>query len=270
MAMGNSLNIPALKVEMRVGIPSVLDMARRMGVQSLTQPDENYSIGLTLGSYGVTVVDMATGASTLATLGVRHLPAPVLNVTDGLGREIYTYDSGENEFRAVQPNVAFIVDTIMSDDRNRCMEFGCRGDLTLPGRHVAAKTGTTQVFRDNWTVGFTPSLATAVWVGNPDNQPLSHNSTGIVGAAPIWNQFMAASLANVPDEWYQPPEDIQSIGEDYFLPGTRVLPPLLAAPWPVCRFGSYNPRALRYTDLLVDGVPCTLGGRPPQPLGWHR
>jgi membrane peptidoglycan carboxypeptidase len=269
MAMGNSMNIPALKVEMRVGIPAVLDAARRMGVQSLTQPDDNYSLGLTLGSYGVTVLDMATGASTLATLGVRHRPAAVLSVTDGLGREIYSYDSGKNEFRAVQPDVAFIIDSIMSDDRNRCLEFGCHGDLTLPGRHVAAKTGTTQVFRDNWTVGFTPSLATAVWVGNPDNQPLSHNSTGIVGAAPIWNQFMAASLANVPDEWYQPPGDLQQIGENYFLPGTQVLPAMLAAPWPVCRFGSYNPHALRYSDLLVDGVPCTLGGRPPQPPGWH-
>jgi membrane peptidoglycan carboxypeptidase len=270
MAMGNSMNIPALKVEMRVGIPAVLDTARRMGVQSLTQPDDSYAIGLTLGSYGVTVVDMATGASTLANLGLRHLPAPILNVTDGLGREIYTYDSGKNEVRAVQPDVAFIIDTIMSDDRNRCLEFGCHGDLTLPGRHVAAKTGTTQIFRDNWTVGFTPSLATAVWVGNPDNQPLSHNSTGIVGAAPIWNQFMAASLANVPDEWYQPPGNLQRIGEDYFLPGTLVLPPILAVPWPVCRFGSYNPYHLRYSDLLVDGVPCTLGGRPPQAPGWHR
>jgi membrane peptidoglycan carboxypeptidase len=269
MAMGNSLNIPALKVEMRVGIPAVLDAARRMGVSSLNQPDDNYSLGLTLGSYGVTVVDMATGASTLATLGVRHLPAPVLSVSDGLGQEIYTYDPSRNASRAVQPDVAFIIDSIMSDDRNRCMEFGCHGDLTLPGRHVAAKTGTTQVFRDNWTVGFTPSLATAVWVGNPDNQPLSHNSTGIVGAAPIWNQFMAGSLANVPDEWYQAPGDLQRVGADYFLPGTQVLPPMLAAPWPVCRFGSYNPYNLRYSDLLVDGVPCTLGGRPPQPQGWH-
>lgn len=269
VAMGNSLNIPALKVEMRVGIPAVLDAARRMGVQSLTQQDDTYSLGLTLGSYGVTPVDMATGASTLATLGVRHLPTPVLGISDGLGRETYRYDASKNEFRAVQPDVAFIIDTIMSDDRNRCMEFGCHGDLTLPGRHVAAKTGTTQVFRDNWTVGFTPSLATAVWVGNPDNQPLSHNSTGIVGAAPIWNQFMAASLANVPDEWYQPPDDLQRIGDDYFLPGTVALPPILAAPWPVCRFGSYNPHALRYSDLLVDGVPCTLGVRSPRPPQEH-
>ncbi len=80
---------------------------------------------------------------------------------------------------------------------------------------------------------------------------------------------MTASLANLPDEWYQPPGDLQVIGEDYFLPRTQVLPPILAAPWPVCRFGSYSPYSLKYADLLVDGVPCTLG-RAPQPPGWHR
>jgi membrane peptidoglycan carboxypeptidase len=269
-ALGNSLNIPALKVELRIGIPAVLDMARRMGVGSLTQPDDSYSLALTLGSYGVTVVDMATGASTLATLGVRHAPTPVLRLFDGLGREVYRYESEKTAFRALQPDVAFIVASIMSDDRNRCLEFGCGGDLTLPGRHVAAKTGTTQVFRDNWTVGFTPTLATAVWVGNPDNQPLAHNSTGIVGAAPIWHQFMAGTLAEQPDSWYQPPTDIVQIGNDYFLPDTQVLSPILAQPWPICRFGSYNPYALTYAALLVDGVPCTLAGWAPQRNGWHR
>jgi membrane peptidoglycan carboxypeptidase len=198
------------------------------------------------------------------------MPAPVLEVTDGLGRQLYKYDSRQNEFRAVAPDVAFIIDAIMSDDRNRCMEFGCQGDLTLPGRHVAAKTGTTQIFRDNWTVGFTPSLATAVWVGNPDNQPLSHNSTGIVGAAPIWNQFMAASLANVPDEWYQPPAELQQVGEDFFLSGTQSLPAILAAAWPACRFGAYSPYTLRYSDILVDGVPCTLAAPAPVWHAWRR
>jgi membrane peptidoglycan carboxypeptidase len=213
---------------------------------------------------------MATGASTLATLGVRHAPTPVLRLFDGLEREVYRYESEKNAVRAVQPDVAFIVASIMSDDRNRCLEFGCGGDLTLPGRHVAAKTGTTQVFRDNWTVGFTPTLATAVWVGNPDNQPLAHNSTGIVGAAPIWHQFMAGTLAEQPDSWYQPPTDVVQIDNDYFLPGTQVLSPILAQPWPICRFGSYNPYALTYAALLVDGVPCTLAGWAPQRNGWHR
>ena len=262
MAMGNSMNIPALKTELRVGIPSVLDVARRMGVTHLTQPDENYSMSLTLGSYEVTPVDMVTGVSTLATLGIRHMPAPVLTVKDGLGRDVITYDPSKNEYRAISPQVAFIIGSIMSDDRNRCLEFGCHGDLTLPGRQVAAKTGTTQDFHDNWTVGFTPTLATAVWVGNPDNTPLSHNSTGIVGAAPIWHKFMLQALAGVPNQWYAKPAGLDQVGDNYFLPGTEnVKSPVLA--WPACHLGHYNPYNLTYADILVDGVPCTLNGSAP-------
>ena len=262
LAMGNSLNIPAVKVELTIGIPAVLDAARRMGVTTLNKPDNNYDKSLTLGGYAVTPLDMATGASTLATLGVRHRPAPVLHIQDGLGKTIFNYDPAKNEFRAVSQPVAFIVDSIMSDDRNRCMEFGCGGDLTLPGRHVAAKTGTTQDFRDNWTVGFTPSLAAAVWVGNPDWHPLAHNSTGIVGAAPIWHQFMTQALTGHPDEWYGVPAGVDQVGSNYYLPGTESLPPTLAAPWPVCRFGSYNPYTITDAQLIVNGLPCILGYTP--------
>jgi membrane peptidoglycan carboxypeptidase len=259
MAMGNSLNIPAIKTELRVGIPNVLNMARRMGVTHLTMPDDNYSLSLTLGGYEVTPIDMATGASTLADMGVRHMPAPIVSIKDATGRDVYTYDPTKNEYRAVSQDVAFIIAAIMSDDRNRCMEFGCRGDLTLPGRHVAAKTGTTQLFKDNWTLGFTPTLATAVWIGNPDNTPLSHNSTGIVGAAPIWHKFMQQALAGTPDQWYAKPAGVHQIGGNYFLPGTENVRSQVLG-WPVCHLGNYNPYGLSYADTLVDGVPCVLGG----------
>jgi membrane peptidoglycan carboxypeptidase len=259
MAMGNSLNIPAVKTELRVGLQNVLSVARRMGVTHLTQPDDNYSLSLTLGGYEVTPLDMATGVSTLATLGVRHMPAAVLAIKDATGRDVFTYDPATNAFQAISPEVAFIIGSIMSDDRNRCMEFGCHGDLTLPGRHVAAKTGTTQLFRDNWTIGFTPTLATAVWIGNPDNTPLSHNSTGIVGAAPIWHKFMQQALAGTPDQWYAKPAGVHQVGDNYFLPGTENVRSLVLG-WPTCGFRTYNPYDLSYADTLVDGVPCSLGG----------
>jgi membrane peptidoglycan carboxypeptidase len=101
------------------------------------------------------------------------------------------------------------------------MEFGVGSDLTLPDRTVAAKTGTTNDFRDNLTVGFTPHLVTAVWVGNADNSPMI-NSTGITGAAPIWHRFMDAALAATPDEWYDTPSDVEPSGGSYFLLGTRL------------------------------------------------
>ena len=259
MAMGNSMNIPAIKTELRVGIPNVLDMARRMGVTHLNMPDDNYSLSLTLGGYEVTPVDMATGAATLADMGTRHMPAPIVSIKDASGRDVFNYDPSKNTFQAVSPEVAFIIAAIMSDDKNRCLEFGCHGDLTLPGRQVAAKTGTTQLFKDNWTLGFTPTLATAVWIGNPDNTPLSHNSTGIVGAAPIWHKFMQQALAGTPDQWYAKPAGVHQVGANYFLPGTENVRSQVLG-WPTCGFRSYNPYNLTYADTLVDGVPCVLGG----------
>ena len=271
MVMGNSLNIPALKVELRTGIPAVVDMASRLGLTCLGEPcgskkPEDYGMSLTLGAYPVRLADMATAASTLATLGVRHREAPILNIKDGLGKDVFTYDPSKNEYRAVDPGVAFIIASIMSDDRNRCMSFGCHGDLTLAGRHVAAKTGTTNDFKDNWTVGFTPSLATAVWVGNPDNKPLSHNSTGIVGAAPIWHKFMTQALAGKPDEWYAVPAGLHQVGQDFFLPGTENLPRTLAQPWPQCKLpANYNPYSLSYSQITVDGVYCIVNAPKPPP-----
>src|SRR5437870_7279567 len=271
MVMGNSLNIPALKVELRTGIPAVVDMASRLGLTCLGEPcgskkPEDYGMSLTLGAYPVRLADMATAASTLATLGVRHREAPILNIKDGLGKDVFTYDPAKNEYRAVDPGVAFIIASIMSDDRNRCMSFGCHGDLTLSGRHVAAKTGTTTDFKDNWTVGFTPSLATAVWVGNPDNKPLSHNSTGIVGAAPIWHKFMTQPLAGKPDGPYSVPASIHAVGGNYFLPGTEILPPTLAQPWPQCKLpANYNPYTLSAAQTTVDGVYCIINPPPPPP-----
>ena len=265
MVMGNSLNIPALKVEMKVGIPTVLSAARRMGVTSLDKEDGYYALSLTLGSYGVTVLDMATGASTLATMGIRHQPTAILKIQDGLGRVQYTYDPSKNEYRALSPQVTYIVAAIMSDDRNRCLSFGCHGDLTLPGRRVAAKTGTTQEFRDNWTVGFTPRLATAVWIGNPNNAPLSHNSTGIIGAAPIWHRYMMEALGGVPDEWYATPDGLIRQGDNYFLPGTEGANPSLDKDWPRCPFTTYNKWTLTWSDTIVDGVYCVINPVPPPP-----
>ncbi|HEV2012839.1 MAG TPA: transglycosylase domain-containing protein [Candidatus Dormibacteraeota bacterium] len=270
MAMGNSMNIPALKTELRTGIPAVVDMAHRMGLTCLgplpcvNQSPDNYGPSLTLGAYPVRLADMATAASTLATLGIRHREAPILNIKDGLGRDVFTYDAKKAEYRAIDASVAFIIASIMSDDRNRCLEFGCHGDLTLPGRTVAAKTGTTNDFKDNWTIGFTPSLATAVWVGNPDNKPLSHNSTGIVGAAPIWHKFMMQALASTPNEWYGVPAGIHAAGGNYFLPGTESLPPTLAQPWPQCKLpANYSPYTLTYSQITVNGVYCIIN--PPKP-----
>jgi hypothetical protein len=99
-------------------------------------------------------------------------------------------------------------------------------------------------------------------VGNPDYHALAHNSTGIVGAAPIWHQFMTQALAAQPDQWFAVPAGVDQVGQNYFLPGTEYLPSTLAGPWPICRFQSFNPYTITDAQLTVNGLPCVLGYTP--------
>src|ERR1700682_2930039 len=146
----------------------------------------------------------------------------------------------------------------------------CRSAATAtcrsPGGPSAPRPGTNKAFKDNWAIGFTPSLATAVWVGNPDNKPLSHNSTGIVGAAPIWHKVMMQALGGKPDERYPLPASVHAVGANYFLPGTESLPGTLAQPWPQCKLpANYNPYTLTYSQIPVNGVYCIINPPPPPP-----
>ena len=222
-ALGNSLNIPAVKVEMGTGIDRVIDVARRMGVQALTQPSGAYQPSLTLGGYEVPLIDMAAGASTLAAQGTYRRPQAILQVVAHDGSTLYRYAADKGK-PGLTPQVSFIMADMLSSDRNRSLEFGRNSDLVVPGHHVAAKTGTTNDFRDNLTIGFTPNLAVAVWVGNADHTPM-RNVSGIVGAAPIFHGFMTQVLSGQPDSWYAVPDGLHAVTMNgytaYLLPGTE-------------------------------------------------
>lgn len=235
--LGNSLNIPAVKVELGTGIDRVVDVARRMGVTTLTQAAANYQPSLTLGGYEVPLIDMASGASTLAAQGTYRHPQGILKITAHDGRTLFGYQPGPGT-PAVSPQVSFIMSQMLSDDRNRALEFGRNSDLVISGHQVAAKTGTTNDFRDNLTIGFTPNIAVAVWVGNADHSPMQHVS-GIVGAAPIFHDFMTAALNGQPDSWYAVPPGLHMVQVGgyvaYLLPGTeQVAQSQQPPPMPVC------------------------------------
>jgi membrane peptidoglycan carboxypeptidase len=221
-ALGNSYNIPAVKVELGTGIDQIVDVARRMGVQTLTQPATSYQPSLTLGGYEVPLIDMAAGANTLAAQGTYRHPQAILSIA-AQGQTLYRYDSKLNHQAALSPQVSYIMADMLSNDRNRTLAFGPNSDLVIPGHHVAAKTGTTNDFRDNLTVGFTPNLAVAVWVGNADHTPMLHVS-GIVGAAPIFHGFMTQVLSGQPDSWFPVPDGLLAVNTNgytaYLLPGT--------------------------------------------------
>jgi membrane peptidoglycan carboxypeptidase len=241
--MGNSLNVPAVKVEVTVGTDQVAQLARAMGGPpwvrhpdgTLTDNDPLSTFGpsLTLGGYGETPLQQATGAATLADMGVYHPPYGISSVKNSNGERLFTATPDRDGKQVIDPRVAYIMQTIMSDDNNRAMIFGRGSALTLPGRRVAAKTGTTDDFRDAWTLGYSPRLASAFWFGNPDNAPLTGaNTDAVYIAGPAWHNFMNAALNAIGEpagDWFaEPPGLIHDHGA-LLLPGTsasQAAPPL--------------------------------------------
>jgi membrane peptidoglycan carboxypeptidase len=236
VCMGNSLNIPAVKVELGIGVSSVVNMARLMGAPPYQQhagsdgnpvfttddPLNSYGPSLTLGGYGETPLQMATGASVLATQGLLRQPYAIEYVTKG-GSVVFSHQKDPGK-QVLDPRVAFIMESIMSNDNNRAMIFGRNSLLTLPGRTVGVKTGTSDSFADAWTIGYTPHLVTAVWGGNPDwRQKMTKNSDSYYIAAPMWHQFMQGALdaLGIGNEWYPEPPGLVHKGNAYYLPGTK-------------------------------------------------
>lgn len=224
-ALGNSYNIPAVKTIAAIGVPAVIDKGRAMGITSWI--DENrYGLALTLGGGEVTMLDMATVFGTLANLGTRVDMLPILEVTDYTGK-VLERNQPKKHTNAVRPEVAWILGNILSDNNARTAAFGPNSLLVIPEKTVSVKTGTSNDKRDNWTVGYTPSIVTAVWVGNNDNSPMNPFLTsGVTGAAPIWHDIMAELLKDKPDETNPRPEGVVSIPcyygrPEYFVKGTE-------------------------------------------------
>jgi penicillin-binding protein 1A len=169
---------------------------------------------------------MATGASVLATQGILRTPYAI-NVVTKNDRLVYAHQLSAGQ-QVLDPRVAYIMEQIMSNDNNRAMIFGHNSLLTLPGRHVGVKTGTSDSFADAWTVGYTPHLVTAVWGGNANwNLKMTNNSDSYFIAAPMWHPFMQSALdaLGYGDEWYTEPAGLvnQSCHGQmaYYMPGTH-------------------------------------------------
>jgi len=200
-ALSNSFNIPAVKTLQFVGVyddpntpekDGMIAMAERLGITSLTRPD--YGLALTLGGGDVSLTEMTSAFSVFANGGKKVPPISILKIVDFQGNVIYEYEPPEGE-QVIRQEHAFLISSILSDNNARSWMFGSNSVLNLPFQ-VAAKTGTTNDFRDNWTMGYTPDLVTGVWVGNADYTPMV-NTTGLSGAAPIWSQFMQYAVPYV-------------------------------------------------------------------------
>lgn len=221
-ALARSYNIPAVRVLKDVGVGDALRTAHRMGINGLNRGLGFYGLSLVLGGGEVTLLDHTYAFSVLGNGGTmtgepvlpeelapgfRNLnPVAVLQVRDSLGNVLKKYEAPAAE-RIIDANVAYIMADMMSDDVARAPAFGANTELTLPDRKVAAKTGTTNGFKDNWTMGFTPQFTVGVWVGNTDNESME-NVTGLSGAAPIWNAVMRKVHDGQPVIWYERPPGI--------------------------------------------------------------
>ena len=200
-ALDNSLNIPAIKVIEYASVHDTIQTAHDLGITSL-KDEARLGLSLVLGGGEVKAIDMATAYATFANGGVRVEPRAIQRVSDRVGNDITKAHPAVGT-PVLDPRIAYMITHILSDDASRQPEFPANGPLRL-SRPAAAKTGTTNDFRDNWTVGYTPQIATAVWVGNNDNSPMQ-NIDGITGAAPIWHDYMESALANLPVENFAMP-----------------------------------------------------------------
>ncbi len=224
-ALANSYNIPAVKILAKIGVQTMIDKGRLMGISSW-QDEGRYGLSLTLGGGDVTMLEMAEVYGTLANEGKHVDLVPILEVTDYTGRVIEKYKP-KNPTPALKPETAWIMSNILSDNTARMAAFGPNSSLVIPNKTVSVKTGTSNDKRDNWTIGYTPSYVVTVWVGNNDNSPMNPFLTsGVTGAAPIWHDIFVELLKDKPDETYAKPATVISVPcyfgrPEYFVAGSQ-------------------------------------------------
>ena len=208
-AMAGSLNVPAVKTLALVGVQNAIDTAKDLGITSDISADK-CGLALVLGGCEIKLIDHVAGMSVFANEGVKRDQISILRVEDNKGKILEQYQDNPGQ-EVLDPQIAYQIINIMTDNDARSFIFGPNSPLILLDRVVAAKTGTTQEFRDGWTLGFTPSLVAGVWAGNNDHSMMRAGADGVVVAAPIWHQFMQKALNNTPPEQFLEPNGIQHI-----------------------------------------------------------
>lgn len=211
VALQGSRNIPAVKMLYVASIKETLATAHAMGITTLNDPSK-YGLSLVLGAGEVKLLDMAGAYGVFANGGVKKDTTWFVKIEDSKKKTLEEYKDTPGK-RVLDSQIAYLMSNVLSDDASRAYVFGAGGPLTLRGRPVAAKTGTTDSYKDAWTVGYTPSLVAGVWSGNNDGTPLSR-AGGSIAAAPIWHDFMASALGNTPAEQFSRPSGIKSVTLD--------------------------------------------------------
>jgi 1A family penicillin-binding protein len=203
-ALAQSINVPAVKALYLAGVQNVINLATAMGITTLGDPKQ-YGLSLALGAGEVRLLDLTSAYGTFAYGGVRNPPTGILSVTDNTGKLLQEYKA--NPQQVLDPNIAAQMNAMLSNNEARFPEYSANNPLHFDGFDVAAKTGTTNDYRDVWTVGYSPDIVVGTWAGNNDNSPMVKEIAGFV-VAPMWHAFMAVALPKYPVSYFAEPPAI--------------------------------------------------------------
>lgn len=215
-ALGSSLNIPAVKLLALVGLNDMLDTAYKMGFSTLEPTRENMSrlgLSVTLGGGDVMLIDMVSAYSAFSNTGYKVEPVSILRVEDQDGKTLFEHKQPGKK-RVLDEKVAFLINSVLSDNKARLISFGENSLLNIRGANVAVKTGTTNDLRDNWAVGWTGEVVIGVWVGNSDNSKMKAVASGVSGASPIWRRQMLEAISLYGDPPFTAPSEVEQVELD--------------------------------------------------------
>jgi len=199
-SLAQSLNIPSVKVLLYLaGLEDSIKTAQDCGITTLEPP---YGPSIVLGGKEVNLLEITSAYGVFANDGLRVSPVAILKIEDYSGNIIE--ENKKTPKRVLEKNVARMINDILSDNEARAPLFGWKSPLYFENEPVAVKTGTTQNYRDGWTIGYTPSLAVGIWVGNNNNAPMA-KEPGVVLAGPIFHEFLEKTLPKYPKENFLPP-----------------------------------------------------------------
>jgi membrane peptidoglycan carboxypeptidase len=210
-ALARSLNVPAVKTLYLASVKDSINTAKSMGITTLNEPDR-YGLSLVLGGGEVRLMDHVNAFSTFATNGIHHKTTAILRIEDSKGNTLEKYTSEQGE-KVIEEKYVAMIDYILSTNELRAPVFGDKNPLAFTDRAIAAKTGTTNEWRDGWTMGYTPSIAVGVWAGNNDHSVMKQGADGVFVAAPIWRAFMDEALKNTNKEDF-PKYEKEETGKD--------------------------------------------------------
>ena len=203
-SLAQSINVTSVKVLYLAGVENTINLAKKLGITTLNKKPSEYGLSLVLGGGEVKLLDMVSAYGVFATEGLKVPPISILKIEDSQGNILE--EAKITPKRVLDKEVCRQINDILSDNEARAPMFGLHSPLYFQEKQVAAKTGTTQEYRDAWTIGYTPSIVVGVWVGNNNNLP-TFKKPGVALAGPIFHSFMEEALKNFPSQNFEKPEN---------------------------------------------------------------